>query len=79
MLVVAAIGLLVNVVVFFVLHGGDRESLNLRGAILHVLGDLLGSVAAIAAAAIILTTGWLPADPLLFCSSRCFLSTAPGG
>ena len=52
-------------VVFFVLSGGDRQSLNLRGAILHVLGDLLGSVAAIVAALIILTTGWLPADPLL--------------
>ncbi len=65
MLAIAATGLVVNVVVFFVLYGGDRESLNLRGAILHVLGDLLGSVAAIAAAAIILLTGWLPADPLL--------------
>ena len=65
MLTVAGLGLLVNVVVFVVLHGGDRESLNLRGAILHVLGDLLGSVAAITAALIILTTGWLPADPLL--------------
>ena len=47
MLAIAAAGLLVNVVVFAILHGGDRESLNLRGAILHVLGDLLGSVAAI--------------------------------
>jgi cobalt-zinc-cadmium efflux system protein len=65
MLVIAAVGLLVNVVVFFVLHGGDRASLNLRGAILHVVGDLLGSVAAIAAAIIILATGWFPADPLL--------------
>lgn len=65
MLVIAAAGLLVNVVVFFILHGGDRTSLNLRGAILHVIGDLLGSVAAIAAALIILATGWLPADPVL--------------
>ncbi len=65
MLVIAAIGLVMNVVVFVVLHGGDRELLNLRGAILHVLGDLLGSVAAIAAALIILATGWFPADPLL--------------
>jgi len=65
MLLIAATGLLVNLVVFAILHGGDRESLNLRGAILHVVGDLLGSVAAILAAAIILTTGWLPADPLL--------------
>ncbi|MDZ7768912.1 MAG: cation transporter [Woeseiaceae bacterium] len=47
------------------LHGGDRENLNMRGAALHVLGDLLGSVAAIAAALVILATGWLPIDPLL--------------
>jgi cobalt-zinc-cadmium efflux system protein len=65
MLAVAIAGLAVNVIVFLVLHGGDRESLNLRGAILHVLGDLLGSLAAIAAALIILATGWLPADPVL--------------
>ncbi len=62
---IATAGLVINVVVFAVLSGGDRESLNLRGAILHVLGDLLGSIATIAAALIILTTGWLPADPLL--------------
>jgi cobalt-zinc-cadmium efflux system protein len=42
MLTIAAIGLLLNVAVFFVLNGGDKESLNLRGAILHVVGDLLG-------------------------------------
>ena len=65
MLAIAAGGLIVNLLVFAILHGGDRTSLNLRGALLHVLGDLLGSVAAIAAALIILMTGWLPADPLL--------------
>lgn len=65
MLVVATLGLLVNIVSFFILHGGDRESLNMRGAILHVMGDLLGSVAAIAAALIILATGWYPIDPIL--------------
>jgi cobalt-zinc-cadmium efflux system protein len=65
MLWVAVAGLAVNVACFFVLHGGDRASLNMRGAILHVMGDLLGSVAAIAAALIILATGWMPADPLL--------------
>src|SRR6185436_947740 len=65
MLVIAAIGLLLNIAVFLVLNGGDKDSINLRGALLHVLGDLLGSVAAIAAALIILTAGWLPADPLL--------------
>ncbi|WP_136616741.1 MULTISPECIES: cation diffusion facilitator family transporter [Mesorhizobium] len=65
MLAVAILGLLVNIGSFFVLHGGDRESLNMRGAILHVLGDLLGSAAAIAAALVILATGWTPIDPIL--------------
>ena len=65
MLVVAILGLLVNIGSFFVLHGGDRENLNMRGAILHVLGDLLGSAAAIAAALVILATGWTPIDPIL--------------
>ena len=65
MLVVARLGLLVNIAGFLVLHGGDRESLNMRGAILHVLGDMLGSVAAIVAALVILATGWTPIDPIL--------------
>jgi cobalt-zinc-cadmium efflux system protein len=65
MLIVAAAGLVINIIVFYVLHGGDQENLNMRGAALHVLGDLLGSVAAIAAAVIILYTGWMPIDPIL--------------
>ena len=65
MLVVALIGLGVNIAAFFVLHGGDRDSLNMRGALLHVMGDLLGSVAAIVAAVVILSTGWYPIDPIL--------------
>lgn len=65
MLAVAAGGLLVNIVVFLILHGGDQENLNMRGAMLHVIGDLLGSIAAIAAAVVIILTGWLPIDPLL--------------
>lgn len=65
MLVVALLGLIVNVVGFLVLQGGDRKSLNMRGAILHVLGDLLGSAAAIVAAIVIVTTGWTPIDPIL--------------
>ncbi len=65
MLVVAVLGLLVNIAGFLVLHGGDRESLNMRGAVLHVLGDLLGSVAAIIAALFIMWTGWTPIDPIL--------------
>ena len=65
MVVVAVLGLLVNVAAFMLLQGADRENLNIRGAAIHVLGDLLGSVAALAAGAVILITGWMPIDPLL--------------
>ncbi len=65
MLFIAIGGLLVNLVAFAVLHGGNREDLNLRGALWHVIGDLLGSVAAIIAAVVIVLTGWAPVDPLL--------------
>jgi cobalt-zinc-cadmium efflux system protein len=65
MLIVAGLGLVVNIVSFAVLHGGDRENLNIRGAALHVAGDLLGSVAAIVAAIIIIYTGWMQIDPIL--------------
>lgn len=65
MLVVAGAGLVVNIIAFAILHGGARENLNVEGAALHVLGDLMGSVAAIAAAIVILWTGWMPIDPLL--------------
>ncbi|HUF68120.1 MAG TPA: cation diffusion facilitator family transporter [Longimicrobiales bacterium] len=68
MLTVAGAGLAVNIIAAMLLHGASGQSLNLRGAYLHVLGDLLGSVAAIAAAVIILTTGWLAADPLMSCA-----------
>ena len=65
MLVVAVAGLVVNIISFTVLHGGDRENLNIRGAALHVAGDLLGSVAAIVAAIVIIYTGWVQIDPIL--------------
>ena len=65
MLAVAVIGLVVNIAAFAILHGGDRRNLNLRGAALHVLADMLGSVAAIVAALVISITGWMPIDPLL--------------
>jgi cobalt-zinc-cadmium efflux system protein len=65
MLVIAVIGLLVNIAGVVILHGGDQENLNMRGAALHVMGDLLGSLAAIVAAGVILWTGWTPIDPLL--------------
>jgi cobalt-zinc-cadmium efflux system protein len=65
MLAVAVAGLAVNLVAFFVLRAGDRDNLNVRAALLHVIGDLLGSVGAIAAAIVILATGWTPIDPIL--------------
>lgn len=65
MLAVAVAGLLVNVVAALLLHSSSGHNLNLRGAYLHVLGDMLGSVGAIAAAVIILATGWMPADPII--------------
>jgi cobalt-zinc-cadmium efflux system protein len=65
MLWVAGAGLAVNIASFAVLHGADRDNLNVRGALLHVAGDLLGSIAAIAAALIIMATGWIAADPIL--------------
>ncbi|HEX6133235.1 MAG TPA: cation diffusion facilitator family transporter [Longimicrobiales bacterium] len=65
MLAVAAAGLIVNIIAAFLLHSSSGHNLNLRGAYLHVLGDMLGSVGAIAAAVIILLTGWMPADPII--------------
>jgi cobalt-zinc-cadmium efflux system protein len=65
MVVVAVVGLLVNIAAFALLHGADRDNLNVKGAAIHVLGDLLGSVAALIAGTVILFTGWTPIDPLL--------------
>jgi len=65
MLVIAGLGLVVNLLAFYILHGAGGKDLNVRAALLHVLGDLLGSVAAISAAVIILGTGWMPIDPIL--------------
>ena len=62
---VAGIGLLANVAAVAILHRGHQHSLNQRGAYLHVLGDLLGSIGALLAGAIVLTTGWTLADPLI--------------
>jgi cobalt-zinc-cadmium efflux system protein len=64
MLGVAAIGLVINLVSLRLLHAGARASLNLRGAYLEVVGDLLGSVAVIVAGLVIVITGWGPIDPV---------------
>jgi len=65
MLVVATIGLLVNLAGAWILMRGSQGDSNLRGALLHVVGDLLGSVGAIAAAIGIMLTGWTVLDPIL--------------
>jgi len=63
-IVIAATGLIVNVVVAIILHRSEK-TLNTRAALLHVMGDLLGSVAALLAGIIIYFTGWMPIDPIL--------------
>jgi cobalt-zinc-cadmium efflux system protein len=65
MLAVATGGLIVNIIAAFMLHSASSHNLNMRGAYLHVLGDLLGSVGAISAALVILLTGWYLADPII--------------
>ncbi len=65
MIVVAVLGLLVNIAAAAILHSGHHHNLNMRGAFLHVMSDAIGSVGAIAAGAIMLTTGWYLADPLI--------------
>jgi cobalt-zinc-cadmium efflux system protein len=65
MLVVATVGLLVNLAGAGIMLRADRESLNARAAFLHLLADLLGSVGVIVAAVIVLATGWTYADPLI--------------
>lgn len=65
MLTIAAIGLAVNVATLLILQHGGGANLNVRAALLHVMSDLLGSVAAIVAALVILQTGWTPIDPIL--------------
>jgi cobalt-zinc-cadmium efflux system protein len=64
MLVIAVLGLLANIAAMVVLRGGAKDSINLRGAYLEVLGDAIGSVLVIVAAVVIVVTGWDAADPI---------------
>ena len=64
MLVVGGVGLLVNLAAAAVLRPSAKESLNVEGAFLHVVSDVLGSIAVIGAGLLILTTGWVLADPI---------------
>jgi cobalt-zinc-cadmium efflux system protein len=65
MLLVAVLGLVVNLIGIALLHAESRGSLGIRGAFLHIVGDALGSVGAIVAAVVIRTTGWMMIDPLV--------------
>ena len=72
-LIVASIGFVVNMIAFRQLHDTSGNT-NIRSAALHVLGDLLGSVAAIVAAVIVMSFGWLYADPVLTMATVVILS-----
>jgi cobalt-zinc-cadmium efflux system protein len=71
MLWVAVAGLITNLISARILHAGSQDNMNVRGAYLHVLGDLLGSVGVVVAAIVIRYTGWLQADPI-----ASFITTA---
>lgn len=73
MLVVALAGLGVNLAGMWLLHKGSGESLNLKGAYLEILSDALGSLGVIAAALIVLTTGWNLADPVIGAAIGLFI------
>ncbi|WP_449408603.1 cation diffusion facilitator family transporter [Microbacterium maritypicum] len=64
MLVVAAVGLIANAISMWLLSRAQRTSINVRGAYLEVMGDLIGSAMVIVAAIVIVTTGWMPADSI---------------
>ena len=64
LMIVAITGLFVNLLVAWILSRGQR-TLNIRAALLHVMGDVLGSIAALVAGAVIFYTGWFPIDPIL--------------
>ena len=65
MLIIAVLGLLINLVAAWVLYKGGGESLNVKAALRHVLADLVGSIGVIIAALVIMTTGWEPIDALI--------------
>ena len=73
MLAVAAVGLVVNIVGVVILRSGSKESLNMKGAYFEVLSDMLTSIGVIIAGAIMLTTGWYYADPLISAGIGLFI------
>ena len=77
-LIVATLGFVVNLIAFRLLHDTSGDT-NIRSAALHVLGDLLGSVAAMVAAIVVMTLGWLYADPVLTLAIVVILSRGAYG
>lgn len=73
MLIVASIGLLINIIGIWLLRSASEESLNMKGAYFEVLSDLLTSVGVIVAGVIMLTTGWYYADPILSAGIGLFI------
>jgi cobalt-zinc-cadmium efflux system protein len=73
MLIVAVVGLVVNLISMRLLAAGSEESLNLRGAYFEVLADMLGSLGVIASALIIMFTGWTLADPIIGAAIGLFI------
>ena len=73
MLGVASVGLVVNIIGIYVLRGGSRESLNMKGAYFEVLSDMLTSIGVIVAGTIMLTTGWYYADPIISAGIGLFI------
>ncbi len=73
MLLIAAVGLVINIIGIFILRAGSEESLNMKGAYFEVLSDLLTSVGVIIASIIMLTTGWYYADPIISAGIGLFI------
>ena len=73
MLIVAAIGLVINIVGILILRAGSEESLNMKGAYFEVLSDMLTSIGVIVAGIVMLTTGWYYADPLISAGIGLFI------
>lgn len=76
MTAIAAVGLVVNVVVARRLHAHRRDSLNLRGAYLHVLSDLIGSIGVLVAGVVVVATGWTVIDPIVSIGIACLILVA---
>ncbi|MEW6361486.1 MAG: cation diffusion facilitator family transporter [Acidobacteriota bacterium] len=73
MLIIAAVGLVINIFGMYILRFGSKESLNMKGAYFEVLSDMLTSIGVIIAGIIMLTTGWYYADPLISAGIGLFI------